>query len=75
MAGRGTATGGVPGSGEAVVRTHGWGGVRGKQLLQVCTAAGLALGVVCRAGNEDFTLLAAVLTKILKQWHGVPPCL
>ena len=75
MPGRGTTTGGVAGSWEAVLRTHGRGGVGGKQLLQIDAAAGLALGLVCRAGNKDFTLLAAVLTKIFKQWHGVPPCL
>ncbi len=57
MPGRGTTTGRVPGSGEAVLRSHGWGGVGGKQLLQVGAAAGLAFELVCRAGNKDFTLL------------------
>jgi len=75
MPGRGTTTGGVPGSGEAVFRTHGRGGVGGKQLLQVGAAAGLALGLLCRAVNKNFTQLSTVLTKIFKQWHGVPPCL
>jgi hypothetical protein len=60
MTGRGTAAGGVPGARHTALACTGQRRMGGKKLHELFAAAFIALWLIIRAGDENFTQFTAV---------------
>ena len=61
-----SATGSVPGAGQAIACGAGRRCVGGKQFLEVVAPTALTPRLARRSGNQNFTQMSAVLAEIFK---------